>query len=111
MNLDQAYQILDYGVPKDRAGYFAVIGIVRYTKINGVVRLSDAPDRQLQRVAERLFREAGSKVDAELNAQVREIQDEEDLAHYHAFLCDRFNIPSEDRDQYAISQLEEQLMQ
>ena len=112
MNLDQAYQILDYqAVPKNREEQIGLIRIMGYTRLRGGNLLQDCHDRQLLRVAQRLFKKAGDKVQAELHTQLKEINDQEDLIHYHSFLCDSFNIPAEDRDQYAISQLEGQLMQ
>jgi len=112
MNLDQAYQILNYEtMPQRREEQISLIRVMGYTRLRGGNLLQDCHDRQLLRVAQRLFKKAGDKVQAELHLQLKEINDEEDLIKYHTFLCDRFNIPSEDRDQYAVSQLEEQLMQ
>ncbi len=112
MNLDQAYQILDYRtVPKDREGQISLIRTVGYTRLRGNRILSECPDQQLFRVAVRLFQEAEGKVYAELKAQLREMREEDDIAQYHAFLCDRFNIPEPERENHTISELEEQLMQ
>lgn len=112
MNLDQAYQILDYEtVPKNRAEQLSLIRIIGYTRLRGGNLLQDCHDRQLLQVAQRLFKKAGDKVQAELNAELREINDEAEQVQYHSFLCDSFNIPESEREQYTISELEEQLMQ
>lgn len=110
MNTDQAYRILDYSVvPEKREDRIKLIQIMGYTKLRGGNLLPDCHDQQLLRVAERLFKKAGNTVHAELNAQLREIRDEEDLIQYHAFLCDIFNIPEELRDTVTISELEDEL--
>ena len=112
MNIDQAYQILDYGtVPKDREGQISLIGTVGYTRLRGDMILSECPDQQLFMVAGRIFREAERKVQLELQAQLREMREEDDLTLYHASLCDSFNLPESERDDHTIRQLEEQLMQ
>lgn len=112
MNINQAYKILNYGtVPRQREEQIELIKAMSYTKLKGGKLLSECHDQQLYLVAGRLFREAESKVLAELKAQAREMREEEDLIQYHAFLCDRFNIPESQRDNYAIGQLEILLMQ
>lgn len=112
MNLDQAYQILDYGaIPKKREEQICLIKLVGYTSLRGGRNLSACHDRQLYRVAGRLFREAERKVQVELQARLREMREEEHLTQYHTFLCDRFNLPESEQDNYTISELEEQLMQ
>lgn len=108
MNLDQAYKILDYGaIPLNRTEQIKLIQIMSYTWLKGGDVLSECRDRQLRRVAQRLFKEAESKVHAELN----EIRREEEINHYHAFLCDLFNLSEAERENYTISQLEEELQQ
>ena len=108
MNLDQAYKILDYGtVPQKRGEQIKLIQSMGYTRVRGGNLLPDCHDKQLHRVAQRLFKKAEKKAHAEL----KEINEEEDLAHYRAFLCDSFNIPEEEREQFTISELERALMQ
>ena len=110
MNLNQAYQILDYGIiPRNREEQISLIRIMGYTRLRGGNLLQECPDRQLRRVAERLFRKAEKKAHLELNTCLKEMQDEENAAKYHAFLCEIFNIPEELRDTVTISQLEEEL--
>lgn len=114
MNLDQANKILDYGtVPKKRAEQVQLIQLMGYKKLKGGNLPIDSPDRQRQvyRVAQRLFRKAEEVMHGELHAQLKEINDEKDLQRYHLFLCDRFNIPEAERENYTIRELEEQLMQ
>ena len=111
MNLDQAYKILDYGtIPKTRAEQILIIKTAGYSKLHGRP-LTECPEQQLYTVAQRIFKEAESKVQEELKAQLQQIREEEDLFQYHHFLCDRFNILKLQRDDYSISELEEQLMQ
>ncbi|MDP3699110.1 MAG: hypothetical protein Q8R47_05995 [Nanoarchaeota archaeon] len=108
MNLDQAYKILDYSiVPEKREDRIKLIQIIGYTRLRGGNLLPDCHDRQLRRVAERLFRKAEDKVHAEL----REINEEEVQEHYENSLYAMFNISEEERAEYTISELEEQLMQ
>lgn len=112
MNLNQAYQILDYQrVPEKREEQIGLIRVIGYTHLRGGGILSRCSDRQLLRVSERLFREAERMVQAELSAQVQEIREEEDVFLYHAFLCNSFNIPEPERELYTICKLEELLMQ
>jgi len=108
MNLDQAYKILDYRVvPEKREDRIKLIQIMGYTRLRGGNLLPDCHDRQLHRVAERLFRKAEQKANAELEA----IIEEDEVIQYHAFLCNRFEITEEERDQYTIGQLEEAIQQ
>ena len=108
MKIDQAYKILDYGtIPEDREEQINLIGIMGYTRLRGGNLVQDCPDRQLRRVAERLFRLAEKKADAEL----KQMHEEEDIAEYHHSLCDYQNIPESRRENYTIKGLEEQLMQ
>ena len=112
MNLDQAYKILNYrAVPEKREDHIKLIQIMGYRRLRGGDLLPDCYDRQLLRVAERLFRKAEQKAHDELNTELRKIDDEEDQTQYHTFLCDRFNIPEPERENYTINELEEQLMQ
>lgn len=112
MGLEQAERILDYGrVPPSRDRQLQLISIIGYTKIRGVNRLSLASDQQIYRIAQKLFLDAGRVV----NHYWKTIEEEENQAtfpeKYHAFLCDSFNLPESERENYAISELEEQFMQ
>ena len=112
MNLDQAYQILDYGaVPQSREEQIKLIQIMGYTHLRGGSLLPKCYDQQLLRVAERLFKEAERKAHAQLHAELQELSEEEEQIRYHAFLCDSFNLPKEQRSSVTISELEEQLQQ
>lgn len=119
MNIGQAYKMMDYGtVPRQRQEQIGLIKIMGYTRMRGGRLLSECPDQQLYQVAGRLFREAENMVLAELNAQTREMSEEEGLirypkflVQYHAFLCDLFNIPESQRENHSINELEAQLMQ
>src|SRR3989338_6746324 len=108
MNLDQAYKILDYSVvPEKRADRIKMIQIMGYTRLRGGNLLSDCHDRQLHRVAERLFR----KAEQEVQKEWKTINEEEDKLQYHSFLCDRLEVPEDQRGYLSIKQLEEAIQQ
>jgi len=111
MTMDQAESIIDQGMPQDRTGYLAILGdIMRYTKIKGVRKLSEASNPQLKIVAHKTFRDAEKKVNHYWKAAEEEDQDFVSDS-YHRFLCDRFNIPESERENHPTSQLEEALVQ
>jgi len=111
MNLDQAYKILDYCVvPEKREDRIKLIKIMGYTRLRGGDLLSDCRDRQLLRVAERLFRKAEGLIHAELKAELREINEEQVQEQYQNSLYAMFNILEEQRDLVTISELEAELL-
>ncbi|MBI2581718.1 hypothetical protein HYV87_01135 [Candidatus Woesearchaeota archaeon] len=106
MNNDQAYQISNYTVvPRDRTTNIEVIRVMGYTRLRGGRLLSDCPDQQLYRVAQRLSEKARTVLDQELQAELQEMHDEEDIITFHNQLCDLDNIPEEERENHTIDEL------
>ncbi|MEK6939416.1 MAG: hypothetical protein AABX31_01690 [Nanoarchaeota archaeon] len=113
VSMDQASRILDYRVvPESREERLELIRIMRYTKVKGAYKnLSRTPDDQLRRVAQNLLKDAEKKTRQYWSKIDQEVASEEFQDHYHAHLCDLFNIPEEKRDSYTINELEQQLLQ
>lgn len=106
MDLDQAYEILNYQVKKnDSEENLRIIKVMGYTKLRGGKSLTRCSDQQIYRVANRLFKKAEKLAQQEASAIKREEQE----SRYYSFLCEINNV-SETAGQ-DISELESQLMQ
>lgn len=111
MNFDQAYQILDYCViPEKREDRIKLIRIMGYKRLRGGNLLPDCHDRQLRRVAERLFRKAEQEVRQYWDSVDETIRNEEMLENHQNSLYEMFNIPEEQRDSVTASELEARIL-
>ena len=118
MNLDQAYEILNYGdIPRGRDKQISLIAVMGYTKLKGGANgttLHECPDKQLLRVAGRLFRKAEKVVNEYWRPleeeKQKEIQDQ-DQRLYRKHLYDILNISENEGQTRSISELEREVLQ
>jgi len=118
MNIDLAYEILNYErVPQSREEQIGLIKIIRYTKLkrgaNGTP-LNKCSDKQLLRVAGKLFREAEKVVNDYWKPFEEEKQKEtqaEDQRLYRKHLYDILNISESEGQTRPISELEKEMLQ
>ena len=119
MNPDQAYQILDYGIPQERAGYLSVLAIIGCTEKLRGRPLSRCEDQQLFMVTQRLRRQAREvaqadkderkRLDLELKAELKAMHEEDELIHYKTFLSQCLNLSEEESESMTIGELEERI--
>ena len=100
MTIGKAERIAAYDMPNDRTGYLAVLEMMGYTKIIGVKSLSEASDRQLKRVADKLYYDAMERFKQHWKAIWEEERIEEAERDYQSRLCDMGNIPKAERENF-----------